>query len=98
MTEDYRTTVIKELVARAESRVISQRTHVGTLRVELAEAERDLGVLERELAEARGLAVELGVVLDDIDLGPGTTSEMFKARVRASVESFTDAHADPALA
>lgn len=85
MSEDYRTTVIKELVARSENRVIHQRAHVGSLRIELAEAERALGALERDLLESRALALDLRIKIEDIDLGPGTFSEMIRARHRESV-------------
>lgn len=75
---EYRNQTVRSLVVNAERRVISQRTLVGTLRSQLAEEECKLGVAERDVAEARALAVELAVSLSGLDLGPGTLHEVFQ--------------------
>lgn len=76
-SNEYRTKMIKDVVVHAERTVISQRTFVGTLRSQLAEAERKLGEDERQLAEARGVAADLGISLATLEYGPGTLAEVF---------------------
>lgn len=76
-TLDYRSETLRTLVVDAERSAIMQRTLVGRLRTQLAEEERQLGILERNTAEARGLAADLGVSLDGLDYGRGTLAEVF---------------------
>ena len=76
MNDDVRTRMIKGMLVQAERRSINQRTLVGMLRMQLAEAERKLGECDHEVAEVRSMAVELGIDVSGLKLGHGTLHDV----------------------